>query len=80
MGVHQAIKQEKVYTTKTLKIDPYECFHLKYPYNSYIFKIYQKHYFYTLYKTKKLKIIVLAFYKQENLATITDKMISVRKC
>ena len=51
--------------TRTLKIDPHKCFHLKYPYNSYIFKIYQKHFFYAVYKTKKLKTIVLAFFKEK---------------
>ena len=53
--------------TRTLKIDPYKCFHRKYPYNSFIFKIYQKHYFYAADKIKKLKIIALAFFNQENL-------------
>ena len=52
---------------RILKIDPHKCFHIKHPYNNYIFKIYQKHYFYAVYKTKKMKIIVLAFFKQENL-------------
>ena len=40
----------------TFKIDSHKCFHLNYSYNSYIFKIYQKHYFYAVHKTKILKM------------------------
>ena len=52
--------------TGTVKIDPHKFLHLKYPYNSYSFKIYKK-YLFSCCKTETLKITVLAFFKQENL-------------
>ena len=50
----------------TAKIDPHKFFDLKQPYNTYVFKIYQKHLFLSC-KIENPKITVLAFFKEDNL-------------
>ena len=77
VGVHPGYQARKDLQTRTLKIDPHKCFDLKYPYNSYLFEIYQRHYFYALYiKQKNWKCI--GFFQATKLTT-TDKMTSVTK-
>ena len=79
VGVHQAIRQERVYTQEHLKLIHINVFilntHITVAYLRFI-----KNIIFMLYKNKKkMKIIVLAFFTQKNLYTITDKMTSVRK-
>ena len=52
-GCTQGYQARKSLQTRILEIDPHKFFHLRYPYNSYIFKIDEKHYFYAVYKKQK---------------------------
>ena len=63
-GCTPSYQARKGLQTRSLKIDPDKCFHLKYPYNSYIFKSYQKHYFYAGYIKQKIEN-VLTFFKKK---------------
>ena len=65
MWVYTSYQARKDLRAGTVKIDPQKFCHLKQPYDSYIFKIYQKHLFLCC-ETKKSKITGLAFFKQEN--------------
>ena len=65
-GCTPGYQARKCLHTGTVEIDSQKFFHLKLPYNSYMFKIYEKHLFLCC-KTETLKITVLALFKQENL-------------
>ena len=61
MSVYILTIKEDVIRTGTVKIDPHKfCGSIKYPCNSYIFKIYQKHLL-LCSKTETLKIAVMVF-------------------
>ena len=46
MGVYTpGYQARKNLHTGAVKTDPHKCFHLKLPYNNYVFKIYQKHFY-----------------------------------
>ena len=67
--IYTRLSKKRSTRTGTVKVDPHKCFHLKYPYNSYIFKIYQKHLF-LFCKTEKLKItIAIGFFQARKLTT-----------